>query len=93
MGYFAMKCKLYHNILFNLETKEAIFALFIGIGGLCWIVPKENYNKVSLANTYVESSFSIVLNDSTFMNEYRKIYITMDWILEYRMHSFDMAQK
>jgi len=64
----------YHNILFNLETKEAIFALFIGIGGLCWIVPQENYNKVSFANTHVESSFSIVLNDSRFVNEYRKKY-------------------
>jgi hypothetical protein len=68
--------------LFNLETKEAIFALFIGIVGLCWLGPKGNYIKVPFANTHVESSFSIVLNDSRFMNEYRKKKITMDSILE-----------
>jgi hypothetical protein len=32
----------YHNILFNPETKEATFALFIRIARLCWLGPKQN---------------------------------------------------
>jgi hypothetical protein len=41
---------------------------------LCWLGPKGNYNKVPFANTHAELSFSIVLDDSKFMNEYRKKY-------------------
>jgi hypothetical protein len=33
---------------------------------------KGNYNKVSFANTYAESSFFLVLSDSKFMNDYKK---------------------
>ncbi len=58
--------------MFNAKTKKAVFALFIGIAWSCWLGPKGNYNKVSFANTHAQSSFSIVLDDSKFMNEYRK---------------------
>jgi hypothetical protein len=47
------------------------FALFIGIIGLCWLGPKGNYNKVSFANTYDESSFFIVLNASRFIKKHK----------------------
>jgi isopenicillin N synthase-like dioxygenase len=49
--------------------------------------PKENYNKVSFANIYIESSFSIILNDSRFMNVYK------NKTLEQKMHKLDLAPK
>jgi hypothetical protein len=56
------------------KQKKTIFALFIRIARSCWLEPKGYCNKVFFANTHVESSFSIVLNDSRFMNEYKNIY-------------------
>ncbi len=33
----------YYNTLFNLEMKEAIFALFVGLARPCWLGQKGNY--------------------------------------------------
>jgi hypothetical protein len=60
----------YYNTLYNPQTKDAFFLLFVKIAGSCWLGKKGNYNKVSFVNTYIESSFFIVLNDSKFMNNY-----------------------
>jgi hypothetical protein len=57
----------YYKTLYNLQTKDTFFVLFIKIAGSCWLGKKGNYNKVSFVNTYVESSFFIVLNDSKFI--------------------------
>ncbi len=61
----------YYNTLYNPQTKDAFFALFIRIARSVWLGKKGNYNRVSFANTYVKSSFFIVLNDSKFMNDYK----------------------
>jgi hypothetical protein len=53
----------YYNTLYNLQTKDTFFSLFVRIARSCWLGKKGNYNKVSFANTYVESSFFIVLDD------------------------------
>ncbi len=61
----------YYNILYNPQTKDAFFDLFIKIARSCWLGKKGNYNKVFFVNIYVESSFFIILNDSKFMNDYK----------------------
>ncbi len=61
----------YYNTLYNLQTKDAFFSLFVRIAISCWLGKKGNYNKVSFANTYIESSFFIVFNNSKFMNDYK----------------------
>ncbi len=60
----------YYSTLYNPQTKEAIFTLFVGIARLCWLGKKGN--KVSFANIYAKSSFFIVLSDSKFRNDYKK---------------------
>jgi hypothetical protein len=58
-------------MFFNLETKEVAFALFIRVTGSCWVGEKGNYNQVSFANTYVDATFYISLNESKFIKEYK----------------------
>jgi hypothetical protein len=35
----------YHSTLINLQTKNAMFALFVGVVGSCWLGGKGNFNK------------------------------------------------
>ncbi len=41
----------YHNTLFNPKTKEASFALIIGITRSCWVSKRGNYKQMSFVNT------------------------------------------
>jgi hypothetical protein len=58
-------------MLFNPKTKEATFALFTGVARSCWVGERGNYNQMSFANTYVDATFYISLNDSKFIKEYK----------------------
>jgi hypothetical protein len=49
-----------------------MFALFVRVVGSCWLGEKGNFNKVSFENTYVDSTFSIILEDSKFIKNYKK---------------------
>jgi hypothetical protein len=62
----------YHSTLINPQTIKATFALFIGVIGSCWLWEKGNFNKVSFENTYVDSTFSIILEDSKFIKDYKE---------------------
>jgi len=63
----------YHSTLINPQTKEATFALFMGVVGSCWLGEKGNFNKISFTNTYPNSTLSIVLEDSKFIKDYKKM--------------------
>jgi hypothetical protein len=60
-------------MFFNPKTKEVAFALFIRIVGSCWVGEKGNYYQMSYANTYVDATFYISLNESKFINFFEKI--------------------
>jgi len=49
-----------------------MFALFVRVVGSCWLGEKGNFNKVSFENTYVDSTFSIILEDSKFIKDYKE---------------------
>jgi hypothetical protein len=64
----------YHNTLIKPQTKEGTFALFVVVVGSCWLGEKRNFNKVSFENTYIDSTFSIILEDSKFIKYYKESY-------------------
>ncbi len=58
-GFTPQKDSNYHITLINPQTKEATFALFVGVVGSCWLGEKGNFKKVSFANTYVDPFWKI----------------------------------
>jgi hypothetical protein len=62
----------YHSTLINPQTRKSTFALFIGVVGSCWLGGKGHFNKVSFLNTYVDSTFLVVLEDSKFIKDYKE---------------------
>ncbi len=62
----------YHSTLINLQTRQTTFTMFIGIVGSCWLGVKGNFNKFSFANTYIDSTFSISLENSKFIKNYKE---------------------
>lgn len=47
------------------------FALFVGVGGSCWMGEKGNYDQVSFINTNVNVTFYIISHDTRFIKEYK----------------------
>jgi hypothetical protein len=66
------KVSKYHSTLINPQTRKATFALFVGVVGSCWLREKGNFNKVFFENTYIDSTFSSVLEDSKFIKDLKK---------------------
>lgn len=60
----------YYNTLFNLETKEAIFCLVCRACKVMLVRTKRKLLTKRFVNINDESSFSIVLKNSKFMNKY-----------------------
>ncbi len=51
------------------QTKEATFALFMGVVGSCWVGERRNYNQVSFVNTYENATFYITLINPKIIKE------------------------
>jgi hypothetical protein len=49
-----------------------MFALFVKVVASCWLGGKGNSNKVSFENTYIDSTLSIILEDSKFIKDYKE---------------------